>query len=90
MSDSLVQDKRLVKVFQLLLQDKNEPNSDWIVDIICAAGGESEIQPHPENPDEVVISQRGIELFDRVCKAKESLRSVMARMPVENPPQPQE
>lgn len=90
MWEQLPKDKRLVKVFKLLVQGKNKPNIDWIEDLICAAGGESEIRPHPEKPHKQVISLRGIELFDRVCKVKESLRSVMARKLVENPPQQQE
>ncbi|WP_017715205.1 hypothetical protein [Kamptonema formosum] len=88
--EEMPQDKRLLKIFKLQRQGKSEPNIDWIRDLICAAGGESEIRPHPEKPHKHILSLRAIELFDRVCKAKESLRSVMARKAVENPPQPQE
>lgn len=90
MWEQLPKDKRLVKVFNLLLQGKNEPNIDWIEDLICAAGGESEIRPHPEKPHKHVLSLRAIELFDTVYRGKESLSSVIKRMPVESQPQPQE
>jgi hypothetical protein len=90
MWEQLPNNKRLVKVFKLLLQGKNEPNIDWIVDLIYAAGGESEIRPNPEKQNQLVISQRGIELFDTVYRGKESLSSVMERMRVKNPPQQQE
>ncbi|MBW4491522.1 MAG: hypothetical protein KME26_00120 [Oscillatoria princeps RMCB-10] len=84
------EEERLSRIFELVLQEKTEPNSDWILDLIYAAGGESEIQPNPEKPNDQVISERGIELLDSVYRGGESLSSIMERMRVKNPPQQQE
>ncbi len=86
----LREEERWSRIFKLIMRDKNEPNIDWMVDLICAAGGESEIQPNPEKPNELVISQRGIELLDSVYYGGESLSSIMERMRVNNQQQQQE
>ncbi len=56
--------------------DSSKPTHKVMLDLICAAGGEDELTPHPDypdNPDEGLITRRGIEIFAKVWHGERSV-----------------
>lgn len=61
--------------------DSSQPTHKIMVDLICAAGGENELKPHPEHPDdpdEGLISRRGMEIFAQVWQGDRSGYEIIA------------
>jgi hypothetical protein len=56
--------------------DSSKPTHKIMLDLICAAGGEAELKPHPDHPndpDEYFISRRGLEIFAQVWHGDRSV-----------------
>ena len=63
--------------------DSSQPTHKIMVDLICAAGGENELKPHPEHPDdpdEGLISRRGMEIFAQVWHGDRSVYELIAAL----------
>jgi len=63
--------------------DSSNPTHKVMLDLICAAGGEDEIKPHPDdpdNPDEYLISRRGLEIFAQVWHGDRSVYEVIGAL----------
>lgn len=61
--------------------DSSKVTHKIMLDLICAAGGEDELKPHPEHPDdpnEGLISRRGLEIFAQVWHGDRSVYEVIA------------
>lgn len=63
--------------------DSSNATHKVMLDLICAAGGEDGIQPHPDypdNPDEYLISRRGLEIFAQVWHGDRSVYEVIGEL----------
>jgi hypothetical protein len=63
--------------------DSSKPTHKVMLDLVCAAGGEDELMPHPDypdNPDEGFISRRGLEIFAKVWHGDRSVYEVIGAL----------
>lgn len=63
--------------------DSSNPTHKVMLDLICAAGGEDELKPHPDypdNPDEYFISRRGLEIFAQIWHGDRSVYEVIGTL----------
>jgi hypothetical protein len=63
--------------------DSSNATHKVMLDLIWAAGGEDEIKPHPDyhdNPDEYLISRRGLEIFAQVWHGDRSVYEVIGAL----------
>lgn len=61
--------------------DSSQPINKIMLDLLCAAGGENEVKPHPDHPDdpdEGLISRRGMEIFAQVWQGDRSGYEIIA------------
>ncbi|RUT06552.1 hypothetical protein DSM106972_028090 [Dulcicalothrix desertica PCC 7102] len=61
--------------------DSSKSTHKVMLDLISAAGGEDELRPHPDHPndpDEGLISRRGLEIFAQVWRGERSVYEVIA------------
>ncbi|KYC43983.1 hypothetical protein WA1_02225 [Scytonema hofmannii PCC 7110] len=63
--------------------DSSEQTHKVMLDLVCAAGGENELMPHPDrpnDPDECVISRRGMEIFAQVWHGERSVYEIIGAL----------
>lgn len=63
--------------------DSSKPALHVMLDLICAAGGEDELKPHPDypnDPDQTVVSRRGLEIFAKVWHGDRSVYEVIGAL----------
>lgn len=78
---------RIEKIVDILRKpddlDSSKPTHKVMLDLICAAGGENELMPHPDHPndpDNGLISRRGLEIFAQVWHSEHSVYEVIAAL----------
>lgn len=76
-SSRLRKNKRLGKLFQMLENGEFEENSDWMVDLVCAAGGEAEFPLDLEEAGDPILSRQAMELLDKVYVAERPVASLL-------------
>ncbi len=63
--------------------DSSKPTHKVMLDLVCAAGGEDELKPHPDypdNPDEGLITRRGLEIFAKVWHGDRSVYELIGAL----------
>ncbi len=63
--------------------DSSNATHKIMLDLTCAAGGEDELKPHPDypdNPDEYFISRRGLEIFAQIWHGDRSVYEVIGAL----------
>ncbi|MBD1938225.1 hypothetical protein [Microcoleus sp. FACHB-68] len=76
-SSRLQGNKRLGKLFQMMEKGETEENIDWMFDLVCAAGGEAQLQPDPEDAGNWILSRQAIELLDKVYLGERPVASLI-------------
>lgn len=76
-SSRLQANKRLGKLFQMMEKGETEENIDWMFDLVCAAGGEAQLQLDPEEAGNWILSRQAIELLDKVYFGERPVASLI-------------
>lgn len=58
----------------------DETESDWGIDLVIAAGGESELMPDPEKPGNYFINRRGLQILATVYQGERSVYELIAAL----------
>lgn len=61
---------RFNNIFEVMEAGDFQPNNDWMIDLVLAAGGKAELIPDPENPEQQIPSPQCQEILDQVYMGK--------------------